>query len=379
MQTNALPAQEQEPAPKVLRAIGSISGTSMDGIDVALIQTDGDKLVKPGAGRTYAYAPALRSALLKLLESPAIAQTDPLNALELEVTDAHAGAIQSFMTEQGLSRDQVDVVGLHGQTVYHRPEVRFTRQLGLGQRVADHLGVPVVNRFRHADVAAGGEGAPLAPLYHRALAASLPASAHPVMVLNLGGVGNVSYIDFDTVIAFDTGPASALLDDFMQRRRGLPYDEGGQLASAGTADATVLAALMNNPYFQRPAPKSLDRNDFHGKAHMVDHLSDADGAATLAAFTVESVAVSLAHVPSAPKRWLVTGGGRSNLTFMRLMQQRLGVPVEPVEAAGWSGDHIEAQCFGYLAVRSLRGLPLSLPSTTGVPAPMTGGELWRPS
>ena len=379
MQTQARSEQTQERPAQVLRAIGSISGTSMDGIDVAFIQTDGDKLVRPGAGRTYAYAPALRGALLKLLDNPAVAQTDPLSALELEVTDAHAGAIQSFMSEQGLARDQVDLIGLHGQTVYHRPEVRFTRQLGLGQRVADRLGVPVVNRFRHADVAAGGEGAPFAPLYHRALAASLPASAHPLMLLNLGGVGNVSYIDGEAVIAFDTGPASALLDDFMQRRRGLPYDEGGQLAATGKADAAVLAALMDNPYFKRPAPKSLDRNDFHGKAHMVTHLSDADGAATLAAFTVESVAVALAHVPSAPRRWLVTGGGRSNLTFMRLLQQRLGVPVEPVEAAHWSGDHIEAQCFGFLAVRSLRGLPLSLPSTTGVPKPMTGGELWRPS
>ena len=199
------------------------------------------------------------------------------------------------------------------------------------------------------------------------------------MVLNLGGVGNVSYIDGDTVIAFDTGPASALLDDFMQQRRGLPFDEGGALAATGKADVAVLAALMDNPYFKRPAPKSLDRNDFHGKAHRVKHLSDADGAATLAAFTVESVAAALEHVPSAPRRWLVTGGGRSNLTFMRLLHQRLGVPVEPVEAAGWSGDHIEAQCFGFLAVRSLRGLPLSLPSTTGVPRPMLGGELWRPA
>ena len=376
MQIQAHPEQTQERPTQVLRAIGSISGTSMDGIDVAFIETDGDKLVRPGAGHTYAYAPALRTALLKLLDNPAVAQTDPLDALELEVSDAHAGAIQSFMADQGLSREQVNVIGLHGQTVYHRPEVRFTRQLGLGQRVADTLGVPVVNRFRHADVAAGGEGAPFAPLYHRALAAPL---AHPLMVLNLGGVGNVSYIDGDTVIAFDTGPASALLDDFMQQRRGLPFDEGGALAATGKADAAVLAALMDNPYFKRPAPKSLDRNDFHGKAHMVKHLSDADGAATLAAFTVESVAAALEHVPSAPRRWLVTGGGRSNLTFMRLLHQRLGVPVEPVEAAGWSGDHIEAQCFGFLAVRSLRGLPLSLPSTTGVPRPMAGGELWRPA
>jgi anhydro-N-acetylmuramic acid kinase len=357
-------------------AIGSISGTSMDGIDVASIETDGDARVLPGPGRTYPYADDLRRRLLQLLTDPSIAQTDPLIELEQQVSDAHAAAIQAFMAEQSLSRAQVGVVGLHGQTIYHRPEVRFTRQLGIGQRVANRLGIDTVNRFRHADVAAGGEGAPFAPLYHRALAAGL---AHPLMVLNLGGVGNVSYIDGATVIAFDTGPASALLDDFMLRRRGLPYDQDGLLAASGQADRSVLAALMDNPYFRRPAPKSLDRNDFHGRANLVDHLSDADGAATLAAFTVESVAAALEHVPTRPKRWLVTGGGRSNATFMRLLGQRLAVPVEPVESAGWNGDHIEAQCFGYLAVRSLRGLPLSLPSTTGVPRPMPGGELWQPA
>ena len=269
MQIDSTPAQSV-PAP-VRTAIGSISGTSMDGIDVALIQTDGDKLVRPGAGRTYAYAPALRSALLKLLDNPAVAQIDPLSALELEVTDAHAGAIQNFMAEQGLSRDQVDLIGLHGQTVYHRPEVRFTRQLGLGQRVADTLGVPVVNRFRHADVAAGGEGAPFAPLYHRALAASLPASAHPLMLLNLGGVGNLSYIDGEAVIAFDTGPASALLDDFMQRRRGLPFDEGGQLAATGKSRRSGAGGADGQPLLQAAraevfGPQRLSWQGAHGQA-----------------------------------------------------------------------------------------------------------------
>lgn len=360
----------------IVTAVGAISGTSMDGIDVSMVATDGDAVVQPGPGKTYPYAGDLRRDLLRLLDNPSIAETDPLTELEARVTEAHAGAIAAFMADRGVARDTVRVVGLHGQTVYHRPETRFTRQLGLGQLVADRLGIETINRFRHADVAAGGEGAPFAPLYHRALAQGL---AQPVMVLNLGGVGNVTYIDGDTAIAFDTGPASALLDDFMLRRRGQPYDEGGRLAASGKPDVALVAQFMDNPFFRRKPPKSLDRNEFHGRARLVDGLSDADGAATLAAFTVESVAAALDHVPSRPKRWLVTGGGRANATFMGLLARRLGVPVEPVEAVGWNGDHIEAQCFAYLAVRSLRGLPLSLPTTTGVPKPMTGGELWRPA
>lgn len=357
-------------------ALGAISGTSMDGIDVSMLHSDGEALVEPGAGRTYPYAEALRQQLLDLLQAPERACTEALTELEEAVSDAHASAVLEFMRGQSLTPGQLRVVGLHGQTVYHRPEQRFTRQLGLGQRMANRLGVQVVNRFRHADVAAGGEGAPFAPLYHRALAAKLE---QPLMVLNLGGVGNVTYVDGDTVIAFDTGPASALLDDFMLRRRGQPFDAGGALAGSGQVDQGMLATLMDNPYFDRPAPKSLDRNDFHARAHLVDSLSDADGAATLAAFTVESVAAALDHVPGRPRRWLVTGGGRHNATFMRRLAARLGVAVQPVEAVGWNGDFIEAQCFGYLALRSLLGLPLSLPGTTGVPRPMPGGELWQPA
>ncbi len=361
-------------SPSLTRAIGVISGTSMDGIDVALVETDGDRAVRPGPGATYPYPDALRAQLLRLIAEAERAQTDPLSAIEDEVTQAHMGAVRSFMAAQGLDARDVGLVGLHGQTVFHRPEARFTRQLGFGERIATGLGIDTVARFRHADVAAGGEGAPFAPLYHRALAASLE---QPLMVLNLGGVGNVTYLDGDTVIAFDTGPASALLDDFMLRRRGVAFDADGGLAASGNVDAALVAAFMDNPFFDRPAPKSLDRNDFHRRAQGVEALSDADGAATLAAFTVESVAAALRHVPGAPKRWLVTGGGRRNGHFMRRLAERLGVPVEPVEAVGWDGDFLEAQCFGYLAVRSRRGLPLSLPTTTGVPHPMPGGEFFR--
>ncbi|WP_243370538.1 anhydro-N-acetylmuramic acid kinase [Microvirga solisilvae] len=355
-----------------VKAIGVISGTSMDGIDVSIVETDGEAFVKPGPGRTFSYPADLRKTLQALIAQPERAQSEPLEDLEAAVTQAHIGAIRRFMEEAGISAKDVSLIGFHGQTVYHRPEIRFTRQLGLGDRVAQELGIDTVYRFRHADVASGGEGAPFVPLYHRALASSLP---QPIMILNLGGVGNVTYIDGETVIAFDTGPASALLDDFILRRRGLSFDENGKLAASGKVDEKLVAEFMTNPFFERPAPKSLDRQDFHARARSVEALSDEDGAATLAAFTIESVIASLRHVPRAPQRWLVTGGGRLNAHFMRRLHERLAVPVDPVEAVGWNGDFLEAQAFGYLAVRSTLGLPLSLPTTTGVPHPMPGGEV----
>lgn len=357
-----------------MKAIGVISGTSMDGIDVSIVETDGDMMVRPGPGQTFPYPDDLRSTLQELIAEPARAQSEPLDDLDRAVTDAHIEAVRRFMAENGLTAVDVALIGFHGQTVYHRPEIRFTRQLGLGTRVAEQLGIDTVDRFRHADVASGGEGAPFVPLYHRALASRL---AQPLMILNLGGVGNVTYIDGDTVIAFDTGPASALLDDFVLRRRGLAFDSDGSLAASGTPDRTLVAEFMANPFFDRPAPKSLDRQDFHARAKGVEALSDENGAATLAEFTIESVAASLRHVPKAPQRWLVTGGGRRNTHFMKRLRASLGVSVEPVESVGWNGDFLEAQAFGYLAVRSVQGLPLSLPTTTGVPHPMPGGELHR--
>lgn len=357
-----------------LRAVGAISGTSMDGIDVSIVETDGRDAVTAGPGRTYPYAPGLRAALLEVIADAERAETDPLAELEAAVTDAHCDAVALFLKENAIDPASVDLAGLHGQTVWHRPEKRFTRQLLDGPRAAKRLGLDVVNRFRHADVAAGGEGAPFAPLYHVALASMLE---RPLMVLNLGGVGNVTFIGASEPIAFDTGPANALIDDWVLKKLGRPFDEAGAIAGAGRADAALVAQMMDNPFFGRTPPKSLDRNDFHRRAKIVEGLGVEDGAATLAAFTVEATAAALRHVPEIPRRWLVTGGGRLNPVLMRMLAKRLGVPVEPVEAVGWNGDFLEAQLFGYLAVRSAFGLPLSLPTTTGVPAPMTGGELHR--
>jgi anhydro-N-acetylmuramic acid kinase len=354
------------------RAIGVMSGTSMDAIDVAVIETDGKSVVLPDAGGSYPYHPRVQQRLLEVIADPQQAEFAPLADVEAAVTEAHGDAIACFMKDNAIGRPEIDVIGLHGQTVFHRPERRFTRQLGSAAAIAARFGVTTVGRFRHADIAAGGEGAPLVPLYHQALAAKL---SPPVMVLNLGGVGNVTYIRSDQVIAFDTGPASALMDDFVRRRCGLPFDAEGRIAASGTSRTSLVEAFARHSYFDRPPPKSLDRNEFRAAAASVEPLSDGDAMATLTEFTVVASVAALRHVPQRPREWLVTGGGRHNRHLMNRLAVELRCPVVPVETVGWDGDMLEAQCFGYLAVRSLLGLPISLPTTTGVPHPLTGGEV----
>ena len=353
-------------------AIGAISGTSMDGIDVALIRSDGETRLEAGLGATYPYPDAVSRALREVVADPARA-AGPLAELEAAVTDAHVAAVERFLADFDVDRRDVAIVGLHGQTVLHRPRDRFTRQLCDGPRAAAALAIDIVSDFRSADVAAGGEGAPLAPLYHAAMCVALDK---PVMVLNWGGVGNVTYLGASgEIVAFDTGPANALIDDFVARRLGESRDEDGRLAASGNADAAIVAALMRDSYFDRPPPKSLDRNHFHAALGAVERLSDADGAATLAAFTIEATAAAARPFAAAPKRWLVCGGGRLNPTLMNGLAARLAARVEPIEAIGFDGDVVEAQCFAYLALRSRAGLPISLPTTTGAPRPLCGGRL----
>jgi anhydro-N-acetylmuramic acid kinase len=282
--------------------------------------------------------------------------------------------VGALLADAGLRASEVAVVGFHGHTVAHAPKRGITRQIGDGARLAARLGIDVLADFRSADVAAGGEGAPLAPYFHRALAHELDK---PCAVLNLGGVGNVTWLgpEFDEIAAFDTGPGNALLDDLVQTRTGRPYDADGALAAAGRVDRSALARLLDHPFFAQHGPKSLDRDDFD--AAPVADLADADAAATLAAFTARAVGLAAAQLPAPPRRWLVTGGGRRNPTLMRMLQDELQVPVASVDELGWDGDVLEAQAFAYLAVRSLRGLPLSGPSTTGVPQETCGGVLHR--
>lgn len=368
---NALDADEGAARP--LTAIGLMSGTSMDGIDVAVIDTDGETVGRRGAFATYPYRADVRARLgAQIGRRPE--PSSELDALVADVTDAHAEAVLDFAGRAGLDLAEVDLIGFHGQTVFHDPAKGVTVQLGDGQRLAARLGVAVVADFRSADVAAGGQGAPFAPLYHAALARAIEP---PICVLNLGGVGNLTWISPDGgIVAFDTGPANALVDDWVRAKTGAAMDEGGAIARKGSVDGDVLVRLMDNSYFDAPYPKSLDRDHFDPSP--VYALSLEDGAATLVAFSAASVAKAASILPAPPARWLVTGGGRHNPVMMAALRERLDAPVEPVEAAGWSGDALEAQAFAYLAVRSFYGLPLSLPSTTGVKEPMPGGVLFKP-
>jgi anhydro-N-acetylmuramic acid kinase len=343
-----------------------MSGTSLDGIDAAFVATDGRARVDSGPWLTIPYPAELRERLRGVLGG-----VGPVAGVERAITEAHAAAVTQLRVRHDLGH--VDVIGFHGHTILHRPKEGRTWQIGDGALLAARTGVDVVCDFRTADVAAGGEGAPLAPLFHAALAAGLE---RPLAVLNVGGVANVTWIGADgAVLAFDTGPGNALVDDWCLAHLGRPLDEGGQLAASGTVDEAHLARFLGHDFFARRPPKSLDRDDW-GRFRPT-HLAPADGAATLTAMTAAAVAAAAAWFPASPRRWLVTGGGRHNPVLMAALARRLGAPVDPVGAVGWEGDALEAQAFAYLAVRALDKLPLSLPTTTGVAAPTSGGRLFR--
>ena len=364
---------------KLLRAIGLMSGTSLDGIDVALIDTDGEGVVRRGASRNYPYPPEFRARLAAGLEEARqirLREQRPgsLAALECELTERHGDAVRWFLSDAAGDAASIDVIGFHGQTVLHRSAQHLTVQLGDGAGLARQTGIDVVHDLRAADVAGGGQGAPLVPVYHQALTA--PHPERPIAVLNIGGVANLTWIGRDgRLIAFDTGPGNALIDDWMLRRCRVPVDRDGATAARGRVDAAVLSTLLADRFFAAVPPKSLDRNAF--SAAPLAHLSETDGAATLTAFTAASIARARAHLPEEPKLWIVCGGGRKNRTLMAAIAGEVSGAVAPAEAAGLDGDAIEAEAWAYLAVRSLRGLPISFPGTTGVARPLTGGVLAR--
>lgn len=355
----------------MLRTIGLMSGTSLDGVDAAWLETDGERIGALGPTVTIPYDDRLRTDLRRILGIASTLGPDDrrLQSAVARLTDYHVKAVAALGRE-------ADLIGFHGQTILHQPDRRRTWQVGEARELAWRTGVRVAHDFRSADVAAGGEGAPLAPIYHSALARDMEK---PVAVLNIGGVANVTWMGSDgRLVAFDTGPGNGPLDDWIARHTGAAFDRDGALARSGHADPGVLAALLAHPYFTRPAPKSLDRLDFAAALERsgLERLSPTDGAATLVAFTAQAVAA--APLPERPRRWLVCGGGRMNPALMDALRQALGVPVGPVERAGWDGDALEAQCFGFLAARVVAGLPLSFPGTTGVPRPMPGGMITEP-
>lgn len=356
-------------------AIGLMSGTSLDGIDAALIETDGEGAVRPIAFRGERYSDAARAQLRAATEL-ALAFESPrpnpdIQAAEELITRSHILAVRKLLIDAQVSPADVAVIGFHGQTIAHRPDRGWTWQIGDGAAMARALGVPVVNDLRSADVAAGGQGAPLLPVYHRALTAG---QALPIAILNLGGVANITWIGRDDgLIAFDTGPANGLIDDWMAAEAGRPFDQNGALAATGRVDETILTAMLDNPWFDAPPPKSLDRSDF--TIQPVRGLSPADGATTLTAFTAITVSYGLRLLPQPPARLIVAGGGRHNATLMAMLSEACGLPPEPIEALGWNGDATEAEGFAYMAVRTLKGLPISFPGTTGIAAPLPGGVL----
>lgn len=353
-------------------SLGLMSGTSRDGIDAALITTDGERHLDCGPALTRGFAPDFRERLARVMGGQG-----PVAEVERELTILHAEAVEALLAASATPRAAVALIGFHGQTILHAPERRLTWQIGDGALLAELTGIDVVNDFRSRDVAEGGQGAPLVPLYHAAMTRGLP---RPLAVLNIGGVANVTWIGAgpdgaDRLVAFDTGPGNALLDDWALRHTGQPLDRDGALARAGRVNQAVLDGLLVHPYFAQAAPKSLDRDAF--RLDGVDALAPADGAATLVAFTAAAVARSAALFPAPAARWLVAGGGRRNPAIMAELATRLGASVLAVEEIGWDGDAIEAQAFAYLAVRSAKGLPLTLPTTTGASRPLSGGRLHR--
>ncbi|RKE73772.1 anhydro-N-acetylmuramic acid kinase [Pseudorhodoplanes sinuspersici] len=372
---------------RTYRAIGLMSGTSMDGIDVAAIETDGETVSRFGPSALHPYAEN-EVALLRAAVDAAVGLTDRkqrpgvIGQAERMVTALHAGAVRGFLDAHGIDPASIDVIGFHGQTILHRPEARLTAQIGDGQALADETGIPVVYDLRAEDVAVGGQGAPLVPVYHRALVNMLDRP-RPVAVLNIGGVANVTFIDgAGDPWACDTGPGNALIDDFMRARAGASRDENGGAGARGKVDDGAVARVLAHPFFALKPPKSLDRNAFRewvAEQAAVSEMKVEDGAATLTAITAATIAAVVPQLPKAPRTWIVCGGGASNPTLMRMLRERLSpASVEAADAVGWSADAIEAQAFAYLAVRSMRGLPITFPTTTGVAAPMTGGVLVEP-
>jgi anhydro-N-acetylmuramic acid kinase len=357
---------------RLWRAIGMMSGTSLDGVDAALVETDGEGRMRAGAALTIPYEKSLRERLRR-----ALGGRHPVKAIERSLTVAHAEAVAALLKQSGSSAADIDLIGFHGQTIVHRPEDHVTWQIGDAALLAARTRIDVVADFRSADVAAGGQGAPFVPVFHRALAVSLE---RPLAVLNIGGVANVTWIgtsgeNGNDLLAFDTGPGNALLDDWMLAHTGQARDENGACSARGQVDRGVIGRLLAHEYFARRPPKSLDRNAFDPAP--VERLSTENGAATLVRFTAEAAALARRHFPEPARQWIVTGGGRRNPSLMAALREVMdGVPIRAAEEVGWDGDALEAQAFAYLAVRSRRGLPLSFPTTTGVCEPMPGGRFF---
>jgi anhydro-N-acetylmuramic acid kinase len=361
-----------------LTTLGLMSGTSGDGIDAALLETDGLRVHSFGPTYFVPYPDSVKQAILSAygrVPGPEI------GSLATILTELHSDAVIALLKKAGLSPSDVDIVGFHGQTLYHKPprlkgERGETHIIGDGHLLASLTQIPVIDQFRLNDIAHGGQGAPFVPLFHQALARNLPK---PLGILNIGGVANLTWMgpQEDELIAFDTGPGNGLIDDWVRENTNLPWDENGAIAARGKVHEMLVNQWLTHPYFTQAVPKSLDRLTFKQFLEDVRPLPFEDGMATLTAFTAATFEQAVTQLPYAPKSWFVAGGGAHNATLLQMISDRLKVPIKTVENQGWNGDALEAQAFAFLAVRSLKGMPLSLPGTTGVPSPLTGGRLCR--
>jgi anhydro-N-acetylmuramic acid kinase len=364
--------------PKIFRAIGAMTGTSMDAIDLAYLETDGRRTLKFGPSASYPFSDEDRALLRRAVNAAKLLRRRderpaPLAEAEYLITGRHVEVVHRFLGQFGLDAAAIDLLGFHGQTILHRPEQQLTVQLGDGKLLARRIGIDVAYDLRAADIAAGGQGAPLVPVFHRALAEA-SGVALPSLFVNIGGVANMTYVGADAdPIACDAGPGNALIDDLMFAQTGRAMDEDGACALAGKVDATALAALLDHPYFVKKPPKSLDRNAFSAKP--VAGLSLPDAAATLVAFTASAIIAHLAFLPAPPRLIVVCGGGARNPALIQALEERAPCPVRRAEDFGWNSQAIEAQAFAFLGVRSVKGLPLTFPTTTGVFEPTTGGAL----
>lgn len=359
-------------------AIGLMSGTSRDGVDAALIETDGQITVKPLAFYFHPYTSNVKALIADACNLAMSSEIPVSNSLiadaQAVLNNEHIVAARQLLHMANVNAIDIDILGLHGHTVGHRADLGWTWQIGDPEIISNELNIPVMSDMRRFDVMFGGQGAPLIPVFHRAIFSD---NTEVTAVLNLGGVANLTYLGTSgELVAFDCGMASALIDDWMAQTTNYEFDAGGEFAAKGTVNEEVLSTMLSHGFFSAPLPKSLDRKDFD--VQQVKHLPPPEGAATLTAFSAKAVALGLEQFPTKPERLIVCGGGRKNKTMLEMIEKYTGVKTIVSDKIGWDGDAIEAQGFAYLAYRCLHGLPITYPGTTGVSEPMSGGVLTKP-
>ncbi|MAR79299.1 MAG: anhydro-N-acetylmuramic acid kinase [Rhodospirillaceae bacterium] len=355
---------------KIFTSIGLMSGTSLDGVDAAIIKTDGKNFIELGPAITLEYSKNFRSSLFSVINSKNKNKQE-VSDIEFELTKYHADIIKSLLKLNKLSSKNIDIIGFHGQTILHNPEEKISLQIGDPIQLANELKINVVNDMRSADIIAGGEGAPLVPIYHYQCFKNFNL---PLAILNIGGVSNITWIGLNDLVAFDSGPGNSLINDWVKNTLNLEYDDLGSIANRGKPYSDLVNEVLSNNFFKKTPPKSLDRNYFNYRL-IPKTLTPADGAATAVDIIVKSIKISEKYMPVLPKMLLVCGGGRKNELIMSKLSSSLSYPVKNIDETGFRGDFIEAEAFAYLAVRKIKNLPTSFPKTTGCRIPTCGGKI----